>query len=93
MFQTLQLGALSGAKTQSRTVLSDMEYALNLLIGKEEPADLSTIKQACSFCGKQAPDVTLGDGVDAFISNECVDLFTEIFQKQRAYGGSPNGVV
>ena len=85
--------ALPGAEKQSRTVLSNMEYALNLLIGKEELAEVTEPEIACSFCGKKRPEVQIGAGADAFICNECVNLFTEIFRMEREHRGSPNGVV
>ena len=75
--------ALPGGEGQSGSALSNIEYALSLVTGKEEPVDLPDIKQACSFCDKQAPVVMLGAGHSAFICNECVELFTEIFQKEK----------
>jgi RNA polymerase-binding transcription factor DksA len=35
----------------------------------------------CSFCGQKAPKVRLGAGPNAFICNECVNTFHEIFDK------------
>lgn len=81
--------ALPGGDKQSRSVLSNMEYALNLLIGKEKPVDLSAIEKRCSFCGREEPEVMLGAGADAFICDDCVGLFTEIFSKRKEQSGSP----
>jgi len=36
----------------------------------------------CSFCGKAPPDVRLGAGPSVFICNECVSLFSEIFERE-----------
>jgi hypothetical protein len=83
--------AVPGAEAPSRTALYSMENALGLLVPKveKEAVDLSAIK--CSFYGKQAPEVT--HGANAFICNECVDLFTEIFRSEKEHNGSSNGVV
>ncbi len=60
---------------------------------EEEAVDLSTIKMACSFCGRKAPEVKLGAGPDdVFICNECVDLFTETFHGKKQQGESTNEV-
>ena len=83
--------ALPGAEKQRQTMLSNMEYALSLLMGKEDDsAEVSETEIACSFCGKKRPEVQIGAGADAFICNECVDLFTEIFLAEREHHGSPN---
>jgi len=37
---------------------------------------------ACSFCGKTEPDITLAAGPHAFICNECVATFSEVFQQK-----------
>jgi hypothetical protein len=81
---------LPAAEKQSQTMLSNMEYALNLLIGKEELTETKETEIACSFCGKKRPEVQIGAGADAFICNECVDLFTEIFRLEKEKGGLPN---
>src|SRR5262249_31513466 len=83
--------ALPGAEEQSRSALYGLEGALTLLIGKEKPVEPSAIKRACSFCGRQEPEVMLGAGPEAFICNECVDLFTEIFREQKEQGESRDG--
>jgi RNA polymerase-binding transcription factor DksA len=41
-------------------------------------------EKCCSFCGKAPPDVRLGAGPDAFICNECVSIFSEIFEKKES---------
>ncbi len=56
-----------------------------------QPApDEPEIKRACSFCDKEEPDVRLGAGHSAFICNECVELFTEIFRLEGEKCGSHN---
>lgn len=35
--------------------------------------------QSCSFCGQSPPAVRLGAGPTAFICNECVDTFANVF--------------
>lgn len=86
--------AIPGAEKERRSVLYSMESALSLLIPREEEAvDLSTIKMACSFCGRQPPEVMLGAGPDdVFICNECVDLFTEIFHGNKQQSESTDEV-
>ena len=86
--------AIPGAEKERRSALYSIENALSLLIPKEEEAvDLSTIKMACSFCGRQRPEVMLGAGPDdVFICNECVDLFREIFHGKKQQSESTNDV-
>ena len=37
---------------------------------------------SCSFCGRSPPNVRLGAGPDAFICNECVSTFSDIFAEK-----------
>jgi hypothetical protein len=62
-----------------------MENALAMLIGETPPAEVSHTERACSFCDRQEPEVMLGAGPnDVFICDDCVGLFTEMFQMQRS---------
>jgi hypothetical protein len=38
------------------------------------------VHPSCSFCGKSPPEVRLGASSSAYICNECVATFTEIFE-------------
>jgi hypothetical protein len=89
MARRLLFRALPGAEEQSRLALCSIENALSLLIRASPPDGVSKIDPACSFCGKRRPEVQIGAGADAFICNECVDLFTEIFRMEKVHGGSP----
>jgi len=81
--------AIPGAEKERRSALYSIENALSLLIPKEEEEiDLSAL--ACSFCGRREPEVMLGAGPDAFICNECVDLFTEAFRLKKQQGAASN---
>jgi hypothetical protein len=80
--------AVPGAEKQMRSALYSIENALSLLIDMQPAVDVSEIKQACSFCDKQAPEVRLGAGHSAFICNECVDLFTEVFRLEKKDGSA-----
>jgi ClpX C4-type zinc finger protein len=58
------------------------ECAHELLPTKEE----SKAEPSCSFCGRAPPNVRLGAGASAFICNECVDLFSKVFNEPRLLG-------
>ncbi len=80
---------IPGAEKQTRSALYSIENALSLLIEMRPVTDEPEIKQACSFCDKQPPEVRLGAGHSAFICNECVDLFTEIFRLEKEKSEPP----
>lgn len=83
--------AIPGAEKQRRSALYSIENALSLLIPREESVgtiDLSKLK--CSFCGRQEPEVMLGAGADAFICDDCVGLFTEMFREKKKQSQAPN---
>ncbi len=85
--------AIPGAEKQSWSALYSIENALSLLIETNPPPQVSETELAefaCSFCGKKRPEVQLGAGAEAFICNECVDLFKEVFRMEKEKGGSPN---
>jgi hypothetical protein len=76
--------AVPGAEKQSRSALYSIENALALLLDKLPAPDVSDIKMVCSFCDRGKPEVMLGAGANAFICDECVDLFTVMFRERRA---------
>jgi ClpX C4-type zinc finger len=61
------------------------EAAIGLIVAANElqhRGSKSSVKQVCSFCGQSPPKVKLGAGPDAFICNECVETFSEIFKSK-----------
>jgi hypothetical protein len=68
--------------TQDSMALVYVQTAIEKLLQtltEKSPTDEPT--RCCSFCGQSPPKVRLGAGPNAFICNECVDTFYEIFKK------------
>ena len=79
-----------GAEEASRSMLLAVESAATLLIGKDRPVAPPETEPACSFCGRKHPEVRLGAGPEAFICDDCVSLFTEVFRKEKEQGETPS---
>lgn len=58
-------------------------YQEMLSSSSESTKGLSEINHSCSFCGQSPPKVRLGAGPDAFICNECVVTFSEVFSSRK----------
>lgn len=71
----IELSKRYGSK--SRQIVDVLGW-LHLAIG-QVMEDGAKGSPECSFCGKKPPAVKLGAGPNAFICNECVGLFAEVF--------------
>jgi RNA polymerase-binding transcription factor DksA len=76
---------VDGNDVQDSLPLVYVQTAIDKLLSNisGEKSRNRTIKHQCSFCGKEPPDVKLGAGPDAFICNECVSTFSDIFTESK----------
>ena len=83
-FQVYSIYDLAGQDAHARACLEGMKPAFDVLLRNSEKLDSSSnlAGDSCSFCGKMPPDVRLGAGSTAFICNECVAVFSNIFSKE-----------
>jgi ClpX C4-type zinc finger len=74
---------LVGQSEYAEACLEAIGPAIDAVLGggpKTMPRTSGAV-QACSFCGKAPPEIKLGAGPSAFICNECVAIFSNIFNE------------
>jgi ClpX C4-type zinc finger len=72
---------LDNDDTQDSLPLVYVQTAIERLMASIAETESTTFVQEfiCSFCGKGPPSVELGAGPDAYICNECVQVFAAKF--------------
>lgn len=81
----MSLRAISASESQQNAALGAIYDAIaHLLLKADTTVAASGDQPRCSFCGKdESQGVRLGAGPHAFICNECVDLFAELFREPK----------
>jgi hypothetical protein len=77
----IMLSQLPDSEGPVEAALLALHHSIEMVVFDGKPPKATSVEDpACSFCGRKPPEVRLGAGPSAFICNECVGIFTEVFK-------------
>ena len=79
----IMLSQLPDSEGPVEAALLALHHSIEMVVFDGKPPKATCVEDpTCSFCGRKPPEVRLGAGPNAFICNECVATFAEVFKNR-----------